>query len=75
MKNLVKNLLEKISQKSRKIICGLLAAVAIIAGMFLDSDGKAGWLALGIALLSGVTLVVLLIFWDDKMEVEDGKDD
>lgn len=70
MKNLV-----KISQKSRKIICGLLAAVAIVAGMFLDSDGKVGWVALGVALLSGVTLVVLLTRWDEKMEAQDGKDD
>lgn len=63
-------------KKSKKICLGILIAVAVLAGCCLDSEGKAGWLAVGVCLLCAVTAVVLMLRWDKKMEGEnDGEND
>lgn len=63
-------------KKSQKICLGLLIAVALLAGCCLDSEGEAGWMALGVCLLSGVAAVMLMLRWDKKMEGEnDGEND
>lgn len=55
-------------KKSKKICLGILIAVALLAGCCLDSEGEAGWLAVGVCLLCAVTALVLIFRWDKKME-------
>ena len=61
-------------KKSQKICLGLLIAVALLAGCCLDSESEAGWMALGVCLLSAATAVVLILRWDKKMEGDDNDD-
>lgn len=61
-------------KKSQKICLGLLIAVALLAGCCLDSEGEAGWLALGVCLLSAATGIVLTLRWDKKMKDDDNDD-
>lgn len=60
-------------KKSQKICLGILISVALLAGCCLDSEGKAGWLAVGVCLLCAVTAVVLMLRWDKKMEGDDNE--
>lgn len=61
-------------KKSQKICLGLLIAVALLVGCCLDSEGEAGWVALGVCLLCAATAVVLMLRWDKKMEDDDNDD-
>ena len=61
-------------KKSQKICLGLLMAVALLAGCCLDSEGEAGWLAIGVCLLCAVAALVLMFRWDKKMEGDDNDD-
>lgn len=61
-------------KKSQKICLGLLIAVALLVGCCLDSEGEAGWLAIGVCLLCAVTALVLMFRWDKKMEGNDNDD-
>lgn len=70
MENLKKIWLEN----AKKICVGLLMGMTIFAGMFLDSEGTAGWLALGVCLTGGLATAVLLIRWDKKVEGDDNDD-
>lgn len=68
----MKNLPKKISSKNLTI--GILFGVACVAGMFLDSEGAIGWLALGVGLLAALACALVQIKWDEKMEGDDNDD-
>lgn len=48
---------KKISPKN--LVMGLLFCMACVAGMFLDSEGQVGWLALGVGILAAIGCLVL----------------
>lgn len=74
MKNLtdMKNLPKKISSKN--LTFGVLFGVACVAGMFLDSEGAIGWLALGVGLLAALGCALMQIMRGEKMEGNDNDD-
>lgn len=57
---------KKISRKN--LVVGLLFCMACVAGMFLDSEGAIGWLALGVGVLAAICCLVVQIKWNEKME-------
>lgn len=63
---------KKISPKN--LVLGVLFSMACIAGMFLDSEGLVGWLALGVGLLTALGCALVQILWDEKMEGNDNDD-
>lgn len=65
MENLKKSP-KKISPKN--LVMGMLFGTACVAGMFLDSEGKVGWLALGVGLLAAIGCLVVQTKWNEKME-------
>lgn len=71
MKNLKKSP-QKISRKN--LVVGVLFGTACVAGMFLDSEGQVGWLALGIGLLAALGCALVQIMWNEKMEDSDNDD-
>lgn len=68
----MENLPKKISSKN--LITGVLLGVACVAGMFLDSEGAIGWLALGVGLLAASACTVVQVMWNEKMEDDDNDD-
>lgn len=68
----MENLPKKISSKN--LASGILFGFACVAGMFLDSEGTIGWLALGVGLLAALTCALLQIKWDEKTEGDDNDD-
>ena len=63
---------KKISPKS--LVMGLLFCMACVAGMFLDSEGQVGWLALGIGILAAIGCLVVQVKWNEKMEGDENDD-
>lgn len=57
---------KKISPKN--LVTGLLFGTACVAGMFVDSEGSAGWLALGIGIFAAIGCLVVQVKWNEKME-------
>lgn len=68
----MKNLLKKISPKN--LVTGVLFGTACVAGMFLDSEGSIGWLALGVGVLAAIGYLVVQIKWNKKMEGDSNDD-
>lgn len=68
----MKNLPKKISPKN--LVSGVLLGVACVAGMFLDSEGVIGWLALGVGLLAALACALVQIMWNEKMEGDKNDD-
>lgn len=60
----MKNLPKKISSKN--LVIGILFGVACVAGMFLDSEGAIGWLALGVGLLAALGCALVQIKRNEK---------
>lgn len=68
----MKNLPKKISPKN--LVTGVLFGTACVAGMFLDSEGSIGWLALGVGLLAALACALVQIKWNEKMEGDSNDD-
>lgn len=63
---------KKISPKN--LVIGALFGTACVAGMFLDSEGKVGWLALGVGILAAIGCLVVQVKWNEKMEGNENDD-
>lgn len=63
---------KKISPKN--LVTGALFCTACVAGMFLDSEGQVGWLALGVGILAAIGCLVVQSKWNEKMEGDENDD-
>lgn len=63
---------KKISPKN--LVTGMLFGTACVAGMFLDSEGQVGWLALGVGILAAIGCLVVQVKWNEKMEGDENDD-
>lgn len=63
---------KKISPKN--LVMGALFGTACVAGMFLDSEGQVGWLALGVGVLAAIGCLVVQVEWTEKMEGNENDD-